>query len=222
MTIEESMNYWRPIIKSLNIDFNDTEISCITRKKEFYDLKCEFGLKVFIGASKICLISDNCDYVIKFNTNEEEFQDSFTKNEVLREVDIYNRACESNLEMFFPETLYFIKHNEICFILQKKIDYSVSSCSFYVREKIYKQIAKTVSYKIRDKAINAILIKNLPCERMVDEIWISTIISLYGKKKCKQLCDFIQKNKINDLHHSNIGYLNHKPVILDFSGYYDT
>lgn len=221
MTIEESMNYWRPIIESLNINFNDTGISCIKRKKEFYDLECEFGLKVFDGASKICLILDNCDYVVKFNTNEKEFQDSFTKNEVLREIDIYNKARESNLEIFFPETLYFIKHNEICFILQKKINYSVSDCPFCDYAKIYKQIAKTVSCKIKNKAINAMLIKNLPCVRTVNEIWISTIISLYGKKKCKQLCDFVQKNKINDLHNSNIGYLNHKPVILDFSGYYE-
>lgn len=56
--------------------------------------------------------------------------------------------------------------------------------------------------------------------RELDSLWSRMVISIYGKKMCKSLCDFIRENKINDLHCHNLGYKNNKPIILDFSGYY--
>ena len=56
--------------------------------------------------------------------------------------------------------------------------------------------------------------------RRLSREWAKLAISLYGKKTCKSLCDFIVEYGINDLHEENLGFKNNKPVILDFSGYY--
>ena len=55
--------------------------------------------------------------------------------------------------------------------------------------------------------------------RNLDPLWAKMALVIYGKKLCKTLCEFIIENKINDLHESNIGYKNNRPIILDFSGF---
>lgn len=46
------------------------------------------------------------------------------------------------------------------------------------------------------------------------------IIEYYGLKKFLKLKEFVEEKRINDLHGGNYGFIDGRPVIFDYSGYY--
>lgn len=170
--------------------------------------------RVCDGASKMCIILKEADFVIKWSTCFN-YDDGF--NEAYDEVLIYQRAVKAGLEMFFPKTEVFCIHNGVIFVIQEKIDFSTYDIPA-LKENRYSHKTRTVSPVIIDKMDNCFF--QMKRGRTLNPLWASMAIVLYGKRRCKALCKFIVENNINDLHGSNIGYLKDKPIILDFSGYH--
>ena len=167
------------------------------------------------GATKLCIVPKNADFVIKWSITY--YEDSDDWDEALEEVSIYNKAVEAGLGMFFPKTEVFCVVNGITFVIQEKIDFSALNTP-NSKESKYKYQTRTVSPIIIEKMDNCFY--QMKRGRELNPLWASMAIVLYGKRKCKALCKFIIENSINDLHYSNIGYLKDKPIILDFSGYH--
>ena len=166
------------------------------------------------GASKMCIILKDADFVIKWSTcfnHESGFDEAYD------EVLIYQRAVKAGLEMFFPKTEVFCIHNGVIFVIQEKIDFSTYNIPIS-KENRYNSKTRTVSSAIVNKMDNYFF--QMKRGRTLNPLWASMAIVLYGKRRCKALCKFIVENNINDLHGSNIGYLKDKPIILDFSGYH--
>lgn len=211
MTKERAME----IIKELEItpSLDRCEIDEIITDKNL-----DNEIEVHSGASKICITFLKADFVIKW-AKGREYQKNKEANEALREVEVYKKSKKERLEMFFPYTESIGKINEVSFVLQKKIDFSVAEIDFRKEQK-YHNIAKTTSLKMIKKMEKGFQIKKSCYNRYLDSLWAGMALTLYGKAVCKRLCDFIQKNQINDLHSHNIGYKDDKPVILDFSGYF--
>lgn len=211
MTKEQAID----IIVNLEIDCTLDKYD-IQEKIEDNNLSNE--IKLHSGSSKICMDFLKADFVIKwskglsYNENEDE-------NEALRETYMYEKAKKENLEMFFPYTESLGQINNTYFVLQNKIDFSAEDIEGKKRSK-YENISKTASLRMINKMEKGFIIKGCWYNRSLDSLWASMALVLYGKKFCKKLCKFIQENKINDLHSSNIGYKDDKPVILDFSGYF--
>ena len=194
----------------------------VTTKDDLYDIRikiCELGLntkdfKLNEGSSKLCIMFVNKPYVIKWARPYEI-------DEAMEEVYNYEKAVAYGLEKFFPKTAFLFEFNGMKFVVQEKID-----CSCYnlhlenLIEKKVKKIGKTATEKIVAKMEKAICKQKHGFNRTLSREWAKTAISLYGKKTCKSLCDFIVENGINDLHESNLGFKNNKPIILDFSGYH--
>ena len=194
-------------IKSLNID-KSTSTYRVRRKVRESDFP---SVSVSDGATKICLIFKDWPFVIKwsFENNDDAFI----------EAKIYADAVENNIQQFFPATKLLFEHNGVKFILQEKVDASVyDGFSGKERDRVT-TITKTVSGRIVKKVQQTCLKASPKNRRTLDNTWVAMAISLYGKKMCKSLCEFIIKHKINDLHDANVGYKNGRPVILDFSGY---
>lgn len=178
----------------------------------------KYTYNVYNGASKLCLVplDPNKMWVLKW-----ALDDSCETEEKL-----YYDACQRGINSFFPETHYMFSHRGGIFYIQRKVD---DSCYDLPWEKIqeYRKIAKTSCqsksqiWKRMEKKFD-----KADCGRGYDRglnwTWANMALTIYGKKKCKALCDFIVEHKINDLHDSNIGYLNDKPIILDFCGYSDS
>lgn len=160
------------------------------------------------GASKYVIVFTKKDYVLKWS-----YDDS-----VETEFEIYGNALASNIAFFFPQTEWFYKKGNMLFTLQQKIDYNCSEIPHKDFSK-YRKMTKTVSNDIIRKVEKGFEVPNCSYNRQLDNLWASVALSLYGKFAVKQLCDFIQKHRINDLHRSNIGFYNFKPIILDFCGY---
>lgn len=204
------------IIKSLDIDYTDNDTYYIGKKIQnsiFFN-----EISVYSGASKVCLLFDNADFVVKYVPGYR-YQKELEENEALREVKIYEKAKEANLDMFFPYTEDMGIINGTHFVLQEKIDFSAAKVPDLKKVK-YRNITKTVRERIINKINKGFQVKNSHCRRYLNDLWASMILVLYGKTVCKKLCNFIQENRINDLHDNNIGYKNDKPIILDFSGYF--
>ena len=49
--------------------------------------------------------------------------------------------------------------------------------------------------------------------------WMARVLQLYGKKFCRSFEAWTMENNVNDLHNSNTGWLDNKPIILDYAGY---
>ena len=166
------------------------------------------------GASKICIVLKEADFVIKWSTCFN-YDDGF--NEAYDEVLIYQKAVKAGLEMFFPKTEVFCIHNGVIFVIQEKIDFSTYDVPTSKVNR-YSHKTRTVSPAIVAKMDNCFF--QMRRGRTLNPLWASMAIVLYGKRRCNALCRFIGENNINDLHGSNIGYLKDKPIILDFSGYH--
>lgn len=51
--------------------------------------------------------------------------------------------------------------------------------------------------------------------------WLGDVLNYYGKKVCESLLEFLEFMGINDLHGANLGYINKRPVIIDYGDFYD-
>lgn len=189
----------------------------ITRHTDAWDLGSlisDAPFKVFSteGASKLCLVFKEEDFVIKWS-NDDRYDES------IKEVELYQKAKEKNLEKFFPKTEIFAEINGITFILQEKISFSCAVLPGHKSRK-YRDMTKTSSDKVVSKMAHEFKAAAPRYKRNLNTLWAKMALVLYGKKACKALCDFIVENHINDLHEDNIGYKNDRPVILDFAGYH--
>lgn len=70
----------------------------------------------------------------------------------------------------------------------------------------------SLSYKIRRHAYDG---------HRINEKWMARVLQLYGKKFCRSFEEWTYANEINDLHDGNTGWLNNKPILLDYAGYHD-
>lgn len=195
-------------------------ITKATSRRQVKDMLVDKGYtfpeyQVCDGASKMCIVPKHADFVIKWSTayypKEEDYDEAY------EEVLIYQKATKAGLEMFFPKTEVLCTVNGVVFVVQEKINFSVLNTP-HDKENRYLYKTKTVSPAIIDKMNTRF--RSIHRGREIDTTWASMAIVIYGKRKCKALCEFIVENGINDLHFSNIGYLKDKPVILDFSGYH--
>ena len=160
------------------------------------------------GASKYVVIFKNKDYVLKWSGD----------NSVLKEAIIYQRAVKKGIAFMFPQTILIGEFHGIYYSIQEKIDYSARKIPRKDLSK-YCKMTKTVNDDILQKMEKGFYIPNCGYNRSLHTTWAKVFISLYGKAMAKKLCAFIQENRINDLHSSNIGFRNYKPILLDFCGY---
>lgn len=194
-------------IKSLDID-KSTSPYRVRRKIRERNIPSVF---VADGATKICLIFKDWPFVIKWSVGNN--------NDAFLETQIYADAVKNNIQQFFPATKLLFEHNGVKFVMQEKVNVCVCDVFNKQDRDRVEAIIKTVSDRIIKKVQRTCLKASPNNKRTLDNTWVAMVISLYGKRTCKSLCEFIIKHKINDLHEANIGYKNGRPMILDFSGY---
>lgn len=168
-------------------------------------------IRVCGGASKVCLVFQGENFVIKWST--------YDYGEAMKEVEVYEAASKTRLAQFFPVTEYFFSYNGIDFVIQEKVTTCPDDLSHKERTALEK-CARTVPPRMVEKVRADMNRVRGGYRRNIDGLWISVVLSVYGKKATKSLCQFIQDFDINDLHGSNIGFSHGKPMILDFSGYH--
>lgn len=196
-------------------------------------VNCIPGCNLYIGATKMVIVNDNCDFVIKipfygkqtydYDSDEYVYEDFLHADNgyngwdyCLTETNIYNMAVKAGVEEFFPETYEYQEGYGIfppVYIQKKMILWEDSEYKFKTEEEKYE--ALTTYESIFGFCGNT-------SNRMPPYIFIYICLNYYGEDKTRNLLYFIKCHNdiINDLHYNNIGVRNDgSPIIFDFSGF---
>lgn len=124
------------------------------------------------------------------------------------EVEIYEKAEELGIEQLFAKTeIYdFIQGYYPIYIQEKAVMFFRSSRTLHSEEKLKETSSKASA--IYDYC-------------SIDNEWLTDVLDYYGEEKFITFLQFLKKQNINDLHSGNIGYIDGRPVVVDYSGYYE-
>lgn len=188
-------------------------------------ISCNLEFEYLHGATKIVLILPNEDFVIKIPFNGDYdyhnkfynfcgaysiFEEEYSEDKwdyCNREKEIYLFAASNNFQYLFAKT-------ELIGYVQGYPIYTQTKAKIYkedIKKKNYYQ--KLASTKKKCREINC------PC---FCEGWLVDVIDYYGEKEFEKIMLFLQDNELDgDLHDSNLGYIDGKPVLVDYSDYFD-
>ncbi len=169
------------------------------------------------GATKVVLVSSEDNKVIKIpllGDKDGMFTGSINSLNLpydycAREVDLYQKAIELGLEDAFlcvtnlGSYLVTNRLDKVYFYIQDKAD----STGKLTKSSYSKESMKTF------EEYSSILGTDM------DEDWGAAMIEYYGKEYCYDLFNFLDKEKIYDLHPGNFGYFHNRPIVTDFGGY---
>lgn len=179
------------------------------------------------GASKLAIISMKGDYVIKIPytgelpediwcPTEEEFEEYFEPycgaggdnpwDYCALEVERYNYAKQFGFDKYLAK-IELLGH--------------VNGYPIYIQEKCetYYSSRRSRRYSEEEKKTTRSICGLGMFDYLVDENWLTDFRFYYGEQALIDFVDFLIKNHWEDLNNANIGYLNKRPVILDFSGF---
>lgn len=169
------------------------------------------------GASKLVIIPEDKDYVIKIPFNGNYYEDdgyfNFSYNYCETEIELYERIFEENpifSQLFLPLTR-----------VEEYREWDV-----YVQPKC--QAYNNTNEKIRSKSyskdsLNKVRSEDMLYKSSLPKDWLAAVTEILGDVNLvKNFIIMLEEYDITqDLHNGNIGYYNGKPVILDYAGFYD-
>ena len=176
----------------------------------------EKHIVISCGATKICLIPEESDWVIKlsfdmtgdFDPEEEEVD--FCRREAYN----YQRAIDQGLEEYFAATYKVGKVEDIDVYVQQKVETDSDKIdgmfSSYVESVYEDSLANYTGDEYHWEVEDYVL--DLEDTERIEAVFGASDAT------CK-LAIFIEKYEINDLHCANYGFVNGVPVIMDYSGY---
>lgn len=183
------------------------EIDLYTSCYKFAEIN---GWQYYSGACKECFLISGFPYAIKFVFPCEDEWD-----EAAQEAMIYEAAKKQGLErILLFTTLFYVNQAGIKFYIQEKID--KSSCE--LDRDAMKRLKEKANKKNNKSKVREISHKMKSPPR--DDLWTARAYQIYGKKFMKKFAELTRTYGINDLHRGNTGYLNNRPVLLDFAGYH--
>ena len=166
----------------------------------------EEGLKIYSGASKICIVSDNENWVIKigFLRETNTMLSADLRDYCEREALLYQEAIKSGCETHLAATYYGGCIDGIEFYLQERVVANV--CVIENRIKTQNSTHNDTDYEDCDG----------------DDEYIRAVINDDNDEEVEDLIEFAYEHDINDLHCGNWGIAKDgRVVIIDFSGFLD-
>lgn len=188
------------------------------------------------GATKMALFFPDTDFVVKipFNgatKNHHEWNDETQQYEKIEtftpfeyaetkdeadswnycqvELELYEEAVHDNVSQFFLETELLIVINDTPIYIQQKAEILADCKDTYCYEDSYDEDTLSETRKKCDD-------KDLRC---FNACWLSDAFNYYkNDDKVFDLLVFAE-NYLDDLHSHNLGYVNGRPVIIDYAGY---
>ena len=196
-----------------------------------------FNFEWRTGATKLVILPENEDFVIKisfngryfdeeidyetgevlyegewayFSSDDYYYEDEFDGDYCGREERISNCANEEDLIECFAAVEYVGSCGDYAIYKQEK----VTSIMSEVEDEKWDSLSMAKKDSVRSK-----------CQELdvccINVCWINDFLSFFGEEILKQLNNFINEFNINDLHSSNIGYIGKRPVLVDYSGYFE-
>ena len=188
-------------------DFGPNEKEDLIEHLEAEGVECECEE----GVSKlVIMLPHNTEYVYKFpyqydGPTGEEFH-SLTGYWDYCELEVLNyiSAKEKELDKYFAEISLWKIINDYHIYRQ---DYCIMYENKYTELKQHNEMIFMEEYELNDE--------RLP------NMWAFDFIERYDKEELQKLLEFVDESSINDLHWENVGYFNGRPVLVDYSGFYE-
>ena len=163
------------------------------------------------GATRFCFTMNGFPYVIKMmNFLETDYDYSAD------ECDLYDKAKEFGVEnLLLPirmiDTFYHNKVGTIFLYKQNKVDNLLSDCSHAENDKIIKECNAQEMFDILSNDKWSDLRKNC----------VAWMLKKYPFEVVKRFVQWKNACDVYDLHCANIGFVEDKPVVIDYAPYND-
>lgn len=189
------------------------------------------------------------DYASSYNSDESSWRSSdyqFTKFSYAdrdsgegsswdyceQEAIIYNKAVRLGIGDMFAGTVKIAEANYYPIYASERaeaysqVDYGTTSSNETVRH-IFANVKPnhpedSELYKIGERFMEECdEAEEFSIPNKMSLEFLGYMINYYGEDKVLTLCDFLDKNYLNDFHCSNVGFIGDRPVLIDYSGFYE-
>ena len=213
------------IIKLLSeCEFDGELYSEVVNEKIFEHLPDDFRYDWNEGASKLVIKPYNEDYVIKIPYNGQYYDsskkfepflsannsDKYFWDYCMTETLVWRLAKTENIHKAFAKERIIGMINGHPIYIQQKVEVFTDSDAYYLDDEIKKK--KTADYCER-KGLRTFYEEALT--------WQADALEYYGPKQFDKIMSFIERNNIGDFHNNNLGYIENRPVFLDYSDFYE-
>lgn len=170
------------------------------------------------GCTKLVIIPPDTDYVIKipFLTDETcEFCSAIYPIHNLHgwdycasECEWYYVAAQHGIKDFFAQSEYVFSYNDYIKV------YVQEKCKIY-NGAGYVKHSKEERFEVLNK-LDSIKCRNTP----LDLDFLVELFKYYSEAEIQKFLIFTERN-LSDLHNANVGFRYGRPVLVDYSGFYD-
>lgn len=178
---------------------------------EFRRLCRELDVQKASGASRICAIFPAERMVIKVPRME-----SCREDYCEREMKNYESAKQYRVERILLPTTFIGENARGCKMYAQPM-YDTAMGDFYGRKRD-RMVEKL--HGLQDVERQQKILEGCFDYCRINRYWCARVTQLYGKKFMRSFEKWTHFAKINDLHEGNVGWLNGKPIILDYAGYF--
>lgn len=199
--------------------------------------------KVFAGATKLCIIPHNSSLVIKIPFNQTVYISMYEEDCYNWEIDEDKKEDEKpkiedyihNLDSASDENLDDDSNWDYCRLecMLYEAAYFEGLSKYFAHEEWYCEINGHPIYLQQRATPLATLSEHTEVATLkrtsdfcskhnifcFDTEWISDFLARYGEAEFLKLNKFLSKYHIDDLRDSNIGYIDERPILFDYSGY---
>lgn len=176
----------------------------------YTDGYCLEDMTFYCGATKVVIVFDEEDYVLKIPFSSENIDYCY------EEFRNYVEAKRYGLEEYFAACYKLMNYHDTPIYIMERCD-----CD---DEKTGETIAEALS-PLREKNYDLDDEEgyyDFTCEVYDDEESVMEFLTYtFGEKESTRLFAFCSRNEINDLHAGNIGWIGDRLVLTDYSGYGD-
>ena len=123
---------------------------------------------------------------------------------------LFNRAYKAGVSDYFAQTVCIGEINGYPLYIQERAEIYSDSESKY-SYKLIQELIKEIKQDLDDTDR---LFGRLPDE------WVCNFYVIYGKNLLKKFLDFVEEEEISDLHSDNVGFIDDKPVLTDYSSFW--
>lgn len=131
------------------------------------------------------------------------------------EVTVYNDALLAGVSDFFAETVYIGAIDNYPIYVQEIA--TIYADVYYDYEGKYTREEKRAYRSKAVSASNSTITEN-DCW-IVNQTWLSEFVEEYGAVAASNLIAFLRDEGVDDLHSENLGFIDGKPVIVDYSSF---
>lgn len=180
------------------------------------------------GASKLVIIPDAQNFVIKipfegyhpeaeWDDEECEYYECDFEHFYGADTDNEWDYCEVEATRYELSKTYGV---EECFAKCQKVA-EIDGYPIYMQEKaeMYNCLDTSKHTEEDKKSVSKICSEN--CYNCFNADWLSDVFNYFGEKIFYVFMQFLSDFNVNDLHSGNIGYINGRPVLIDYSGWGD-